>query len=558
MSPPSISAHDASDAQGVRVAWFRRLMHDRQEKKSGNDKLVPVLAFVGFGFLSLSLGKDANWDLYNYHYYNAYAFLHNRLDVDYAPAGLHTYLNPTLDVIFYVLAELLPAPTVGFLMGALHGLNFWLIYGIVTTIHLHYLPNQVWLARVVGVVCAGVGMYSPTGMGLLGTTTNDLFISIFVLTALWWFLLYLGDGPRNGLALLAGSAFVLGFAVGAKLTAVMFLPGMVLLILMAGWRHHHLWTTLLVYSVFGLGGFLLSNGYWMYALYSRYGNPFFPFYNGFFRSAYWVPVNFSDARWGAGTVKEFLLFPYSSFKNSKITVEVDQQDCRYLVAFGCMCALFLGALVEGAFSRVTRQQVVTIPKRPTNFLAVALVGFFLATYFTWLALFAYGRYSAVLELLAPTVIYTLFLGSFKNIRWTILLAAACFLVIVVEMRAPDWGRLSWSDSYMEVRVPPVTTGDDVLVLITASEPCSHVIPAFPSNCRFVRLQGFFMAPEPVDAVQAALRKRIRSHSGRVFLLTDENHDNPPVLRKYGIIVKPGYRTIVSDHGRLHWIEAVKS
>ena len=52
------------------------------------------LIFIGlfipvcFGFLSISFGKDTNWDLKNYHYYyNAYAFLEDRLDYDIAPAA---------------------------------------------------------------------------------------------------------------------------------------------------------------------------------------------------------------------------------------------------------------------------------------------------------------------------------------------------------------------------------------------------------------------------------------------------------------------------------------
>jgi len=44
--------------------------------------LAPLLIYaMVFGFISVELGQDANWDLRNYHLYNAYALLHHRLDL---------------------------------------------------------------------------------------------------------------------------------------------------------------------------------------------------------------------------------------------------------------------------------------------------------------------------------------------------------------------------------------------------------------------------------------------------------------------------------------------
>jgi hypothetical protein len=39
-----------------------------------------------FGALALALGQDGNWDLRNYHWYNAYAFITNRLMFDVGAA----------------------------------------------------------------------------------------------------------------------------------------------------------------------------------------------------------------------------------------------------------------------------------------------------------------------------------------------------------------------------------------------------------------------------------------------------------------------------------------
>jgi|SRR6185437_2989350 len=88
--------------------------------------LVPLL----FGAWSASLGVDANWELYNYHLYNPFAFLHGKLAIDLPPAGLQTYFNPLLDVPYYLASRSFPAPVVAFAMGTIHGLNFVLLLAI--------------------------------------------------------------------------------------------------------------------------------------------------------------------------------------------------------------------------------------------------------------------------------------------------------------------------------------------------------------------------------------------------------------------------------------------
>jgi len=44
--------------------------------------------------LSLALGRDINWDYYNYHGYAALSVVQDRLGQDFWPAGVQGYLNP--------------------------------------------------------------------------------------------------------------------------------------------------------------------------------------------------------------------------------------------------------------------------------------------------------------------------------------------------------------------------------------------------------------------------------------------------------------------------------
>src|SRR5258707_13893698 len=89
--------------------------------------LLLVGAPIAFGVWSLCLGQDAGWDLRNYHWYNPYALLTGRAALDGAPAGLQTWFAPYIDLVWVGLAQALPAPVVGFIIGAGQSASFLLL-----------------------------------------------------------------------------------------------------------------------------------------------------------------------------------------------------------------------------------------------------------------------------------------------------------------------------------------------------------------------------------------------------------------------------------------------
>src|ERR1700674_1982410 len=62
--------------------------------------LLAAILLAGVASVLL-LRQDVNWDLQNYHFYNAWAFAHGRLGWDLAPAQVQTFHNPLLDLPFY-------------------------------------------------------------------------------------------------------------------------------------------------------------------------------------------------------------------------------------------------------------------------------------------------------------------------------------------------------------------------------------------------------------------------------------------------------------------------
>ena len=92
--------------------------------------LCMVIVRLLVGFYAISLGQDTNWDLLNYHLYNPYSYLHGRINLDLAPAGLQTYFNPFLDIMLFSAVHALTPKLFGFLIGVIQGLNFILVYKI--------------------------------------------------------------------------------------------------------------------------------------------------------------------------------------------------------------------------------------------------------------------------------------------------------------------------------------------------------------------------------------------------------------------------------------------
>ena len=76
------------------------------------------------GLAALQLGKSAGFDFLSYHYYNGYAALTHRLNFDILPAGRQTFFAPAADTLLYELVSHLPARLVGFVLGAVSGVEF--------------------------------------------------------------------------------------------------------------------------------------------------------------------------------------------------------------------------------------------------------------------------------------------------------------------------------------------------------------------------------------------------------------------------------------------------
>ena len=109
--------------------------------------LLLILLMVLAGLYSMWLGIDVNFDLLNYHLYNPYAFLEGKTGQDLFAAGVHSALNPLLDIYFYkVFFTFFNAPKwIAFFMGLPYGVLVWLVYYFAK--YLYFLAAHIGLQR---------------------------------------------------------------------------------------------------------------------------------------------------------------------------------------------------------------------------------------------------------------------------------------------------------------------------------------------------------------------------------------------------------------------------
>src|SRR5436305_6609916 len=168
--PPTISA--SLSPQVVWLALCRRA-----------DLWVLLISIAGGGLAAVSFGADHNWDLLNYHLYNPYAYLHRRYSFDLSPAQVQSYLNPVADLPFYVMVRFINnrPRLIAFALGACHGINFFLLFKTVRLVVDDEEPRRRALFQAAALA---IGVTGAGALGLLGTTTNDLVGTIFILGAL--------------------------------------------------------------------------------------------------------------------------------------------------------------------------------------------------------------------------------------------------------------------------------------------------------------------------------------------------------------------------------------
>ena len=459
------------------------------------------------------LGQDANWDLRNYHWYNAYAFLNDRYALDLLPSQTPFFYNPLLDIPFYLLATHVPARVAGFCLGAVQGLNFILLFMLAHAALI--IPNP----RQKVVVCGGLallGMLGGGGIAMLGTSFYDNITSLGIFLSLLLVIrnldqLIRADWKRSFLlALLFG--LPAGMMMGLKLPSVVFCVGLCFALpCISGSLHRRV----MMSFAFGLGvlaGIAITLGHWAWFLQSHYGNPLFPYFNQYFQSPLAPLSSARDLQYITRSLHDFIFFPFIFAESPYRVGEIPWRDWRIPILYAL---LPLSILLRLFFGRSKdSQQALAEPMIARYLLWVAVL-----SYAVWLGMFCIYRYAVPLEMLTPLLlVFAVGLLPLK-LQTRGILAALLLVVIAVTIQPGNWyRRVSWNEHFVEAKLPDLGDTSNLMLLMAGFEPYSHLATQFPANVPVVRIESNFASPNEDKGINKLTHARIDQHEGRFLTL----------------------------------------
>lgn len=459
-------------------------------------------------------GKDANWDLLNYHFYIAHAWTHDKYLVDFMGAGPNSYFNPLGYLPFYwmVMAGW-HSLTIGLLLGAFHGISLIVLWNISERLLFKGLPQAHWLTLLSVLLAAS----SPVFAGTVGGTFLEPTLTVLVLCSL--LITALGcerSGFTNSTLLILAGGLLIGLATGLKLTNIVFLAAMGLSLLsIIGLR----WRGLFITMTFLIGvivGYLLANGWWANHLYQEFGNPFFPFFNEIFQSPDFSTAKLDHDRFKPNSLWDVLVLPFRMADfHSWIYIENNAPDIRpaLLVFFSFAFATRL---------LLSRTRAIHDPQKSSNVGRRIIFAFFIYSVAFWLWTTGNGRYALpILILLGPLLTWLIFMvmGNAKKA-----IALASFVLILQVFHAwsagnPRWAYAEWTPHWFEVAVPPRLKDNPYAYLSMGTARSNSVIaPFFHPQSTYLSLMGGTYSFQPDGPGSKRIRQFISDNENRLRML----------------------------------------
>lgn len=516
-------------------AWFERrtafLTHPRAALVAA--LLVPLL----FGLLSVSSGQDDNWDLRNYHVYNAYAALNGRLDVDFSPAGFQTYFNPTIDLLYHGLNSVLAPRLAGFVMGLLHGLNFVLLAAIA---RLLIAGDGSGAHRRLASLVAGVGVLGPGFLSELGNTMGDNLTALLVLAALYVVLRQWDGWQRwsgRGALMLLSAGLLLGMGTGLKLTNAVYAVALctALLSVSLPW-----WQRLRLAFVAGVGmlaGCAATAGWWFLAMWQRFDNPLFPQFNNIFHSMLAAENGVIDTGYRPHNLLEYLAWPFLFVFNSRRVSELPLKLAVWPVVYLLFAALALTWLLRRGPALESRQRYALV--------------FFATGYVCWMCMFGIYRYLVPLELLAPLMIWMLW----RHIAPAAQRLAGVVLALLALSAFPaaNWGHAGWAEQAYQAEVPAFAAPlSSIVFLATPNPPSGWLVKLFPQQVQFIAIgTGFPESPAWVGRRNTAIAARSGPHY--VLMPMAKNSKAATLRHKVEAAQALGLTADAAGCGKLEWL-----
>jgi len=443
--------------------------------------VIPIL----FGFWSYLLGQDRNADLFNYHLYNAFAFLNNKDQIDFGVAGLQGFFNPLIDIPYYLLINSLKPQWVAFILGAINGLIFILIYKIIESSLSNLKAKN---KSNITLFLAIAGCLTPNFLAGLGNSMGDNVTALFGLSSVLIILLNWKQLDQNRYLSLGISGLIIGLATGLKLTNAAYALAICLsLFFYYPSTYKNKLRLSFFFGVFVLLGILITGGFWYLKMWHLYHNPFFPSLSNIFPNEYFTQDPFyaghTTKTFGPKTIIEFFLWPFIS--------TIDYHRAGRGLIHQILWPLIYCSLIYITYLKYTVKKKlnnISTDDSKINFILV----FILIGYVSHVLVFSIQRYNVTTEVLTPFVLFLCIL-KFKPIEngWALSKKLIIANILIVLLGGfGTWGHTGFKSPLINANLPHIKNPEKTVVIIPDKySPTSWLVTAFPKEVSFYRLNA---------------------------------------------------------------------
>jgi hypothetical protein len=465
--------------------------------------LVCTLLAIAIGTYA---GQDANWDLQNYHYYNAHAWLTGRYDIDWFPAQMQTGFNPVADLPYALMVD--------------WGFPSWLFTAILSLPAALATFLCVELARrlfsfqetpILALLLPVLLLTGSIGFGTVGTTMSEWHSAAMLMGALLLVLRSV-ESPPARLSLLFFAGLLGGCAVGIKLTNGVYAIALAIAVVACGPSPKVIAKRLCALAAGGILGTAVFFLPWGLEMFNRYGSPTFPLLNNVFQAPLAEPISFADSRYRPSSLWDALVLPAKLvFTNVSLVGEMHFRDARLALGLPLsLAALFL-----------------LWRRRHPRFRPFAVVfAFTMSGYLIWWFAYSIYRYMLPVELLMNVMIVSGVLLAAAQLRrqWQMFMLVATTVFVAWFTVPTDWDRAPHGNA--AVRVDLSHLPRNAMVVFATLWPDGFIAANLPSNVPAISvINNFTHDVWPNRRLQETALAKMRAHAGPVFLLTRADQRN---------------------------------
>ena len=453
---------------------------------------------------------DNMWDFQNYHYFNAFALFHDTSNF-LVPGGVNTFFNPILDIPLYLYIQFLNNyPT---LIYALQGIWGGLLFCAIFKITMLFFNRYSSKALVYALLTIIISLTGRITISQIGSSTNESAVAAMDLWGIYFILKMIKYQRLQTWYKWLLCGVFMGIALGLKQNSISVCIAAGLTLICMYPYIKGTFKSIALFALGGLCGYLIINGWFMYHYWQQYGNPFFPFLNGIFKSPYMDAINYNDKACLPELSSE--TFKYYLWKSTQPRNRCEnffRDDFRTNIYNTFALISLLWVIFAGKIKQVYKQYPLHV--------AIFLIYNF--TYCIWFFAFSVLRYMVLIEAVAAIMFVQIFqIQAVKNRSLCFVFGVMCCVLC------------HWRSYYLHLRpyrnvdsyftMERIKLPENTLVKIYGSQS-SFIIPELAKNNKNFKSVTYYNRPWNGESSDCGERGEFRKQRDKI----EAEHKGPVV------------------------------